>query len=217
VVRSNGGEARVVTIPNALSLGRLLCVPVFLWVLFARDNRAGAAWLLAVLGATDWVDGYIARRFDQVSTVGKILDPTADRVLLVVGIVAILVDGSAPIWLGVAALAREVLVSAGVLALAAMGARRVDVSWAGKCGTFALMMAFPLFLFANAPNNSWEGPLRAVAWGCALVGLAFAYWSAFRYIPLGRAALRDGRGDRRGPTAPDGGSGAGAGRVGSTG
>ena len=215
--RSDKGEARVLTIPNALSLGRLLCVPLFLWVLFGRDNRAGAAWLLAVLGATDWVDGYIARRFDQVSTVGKILDPTADRVLLLVGIVAILVDGSAPIWLGVAVLAREFLVSAGVLALAAMGARRVDVSWAGKAGTFALMMAFPLFLVANAPNNSWEGPLRALAWGCAVVGLAFSYWSAFAYIPLGRAALREGRGDRGPPAAPDEGSGAGAGRVGSAG
>ncbi len=195
--RSAEGEARVLTVPNALSLGRLLCVPVFLWLLFGRDNRAGAAWLLAVLGATDWVDGYIARRFNQVSTVGKILDPTADRVLLVVGIVAILVDGSAPIWLGVAALAREVVVSAGVLALAAMGARRIDVSWAGKTGTFALMMAFPLFLVANAPDNSWEGPLRAAAWGCALVGLAFSYWSAFRYVAPGVAALREGRGARR--------------------
>lgn len=187
------GEARVVTVPNALSLGRLLCVPLFLWLLFGRDNRAGAAWLLAALGATDWVDGYIARRFDQVSTVGKVLDPTADRVLLVVGIVAILVDGSAPIWLGVAALAREVLVSAGVLALAAMGARRIDVSWAGKVGTFALMMAFPIFLVANAPNNSWEGPLRVLAWACAAVGLAFSYWSAFHYIAPGVAALREGR------------------------
>ncbi|HEV3400569.1 MAG TPA: CDP-alcohol phosphatidyltransferase family protein, partial [Acidimicrobiales bacterium] len=201
----------------ALSFGRLLCVPLFLWLLFGRDNRAGAAWLLAALGATDWVDGYIARRFDQVSTVGKVLDPVADRVLLLVGIVAILVDGSAPIWLGVAVLARELLVSAGVLALTAMGARRVDVSLAGKTGTFALMMAFPLFLVANAPNNSWEGPLRAVAWGCAVVGLAFSYWSAFAYIPLGRAALREGRGGRKPPADPEGGSAAGAGRVGSTG
>ena len=197
MVGSGKGEARVLTVPNLLSLGRLLCVPLFLWLLFGRDNRAGAAWLLAVLGATDWVDGWIARRFDQVSTVGKILDPTADRVLLAVGIVAILVDGSAPIWLGVAVLAREVLVSAGVLGLAALGAQRIDVSWAGKTGTFALMMAFPLFLVANAPNNSWEGPLRLAAWGSAVVGLAFSYWSALRYIPLGRAALRDGRARKR--------------------
>jgi cardiolipin synthase (CMP-forming) len=202
VDRSAKGEARVLTIPNALSFGRLLCVPLFLWLLFGRDNRAGAAWLLAVLGVTDWVDGWIARRYDQVSTVGKVLDPTADRVLLVVGIVAILVDGSAPIWLGVAALAREVLVSAAVMALAAMGARRIDVSWAGKTGTFALMMAFPIFLVANAPNNSWEGPLRLVAWGCAAVGLAFSYWSAFHYIPAGRDALREARDRKRARVGP---------------
>lgn len=210
---ARAGEARVLTVPNALSLGRLLCVPLFLWLLFGRDNRVAAALLLAVLGGTDWVDGWIARRFDQVSTVGKVLDPVADRVLLVVGIVAILVDGSAPVWVAVAAIAREVLVSAGVLALAALGGRRVDVQWAGKAGTFALMAAFPLFLAANAPDISWEGPLRVAAWGCALVGLAFSYWSAFAYIPLGRAALREGRGDRRSA----GGPGQGTGRVGSDG
>ena len=71
-------------------------MPLFLWLLFGRDNRLAAAWLLAVLGATDWVDGYIARRFNQVSTLGKVLDPTADRLLLAVGVISILVYGSVP-------------------------------------------------------------------------------------------------------------------------
>lgn len=186
------GDGRVLTIPNALSLGRLACVPLFLWLLFGRDNREGAAWLLAVLGATDWVDGYIARRFDQVSTVGKVLDPAADRVLLAVGIFAILIDGSVPAWVAWLAIAREVAVGVGVLVLAAIGARRVDVQWLGKCGAFAMMIAFPLFLVSHA-GVSWRVPARDVAWVMVSFGLVLGYWSAFRYIPLGRAALREGR------------------------
>ena len=106
------GEDRILTIPNLLSLIRLACVPLFLWLLFGRDNRYGAAWLLAGLGATDWVDGYIARRFNQVSTLGKILDPAADRILLGVGVVAILIDGSVPAVARVSpTIVREILVS----------------------------------------------------------------------------------------------------------
>ena len=102
-------EDRLVTVPNVISLARLACVPVFLWLLFGRDDRAAAALLLAALGATDWVDGYIARHFNQVSTVGKVLDPTADRVLLAVAVVALLVDGSVPPVVAWLVLVREVL------------------------------------------------------------------------------------------------------------
>src|SRR5690606_16206416 len=83
-------DRRIVTIPNAISAARLLCVPLFLWLLWGAEERVGAAWLLAVLGASDWVDGYIARRFDQGSELGKVLDPTADRALLLAGAVALL-------------------------------------------------------------------------------------------------------------------------------
>ena len=114
------GEDRILTIPNAISVVRLLCVPVFLWLLFDQENRVAAAGLLATLGATDWIDGYIARHYHQVSNLGKILDPVADRVLLIVGVVAILVDGSAPIGVGVLSLLREGLVAVAVIVLAAL-------------------------------------------------------------------------------------------------
>ncbi len=190
------GEDRILTIPNVLSLLRLCCVPLFLWLLFGRDNEIAAAVLLAVLGGTDWVDGFIARRYDQVSTVGKVLDPTADRILLAVGIFSILVVGAVPAWVAWLAIFREVAVGVGVVALAALGARRIDVQWAGKTGTFLLMVAFPLFLVSHAEDVSWADAARAVAWPCAVVGLAFAYYSAIRYIPLGREALRQGRGNK---------------------
>ena len=202
---AGAGEDRIFTVPNALSLGRLACVPLFLWLLFGREDRLAAAVLLAFLGATDWVDGYVARRFDQVSAVGKVLDPAADRVLLAVAIFSILIDGSVPGWVAWLAIARELAVALGVLVLAGLGARRIDVSWAGKCGTFLLMVAFPLFLVSHAQGLSWADPARVVAWPCAMVGLGFAYWSALRYVPRGRQALADrpahgrrrGRGPRR--------------------
>ncbi|MDQ6797833.1 MAG: CDP-alcohol phosphatidyltransferase family protein [Actinomycetota bacterium] len=186
---------RVLTVPNALSLVRLACVPLFLWLLFGRNNPDGAAWLLAVLGATDWVDGYIARRFNQVSTVGKILDPAADRILLIVGIFAILDYGAVPAWLAWVVIAREVIVGAGVLVLAGLGARRVDVQWIGKCGAFALMVAFPLFLVSDS-GVFWADQARFVAWPVALLGLVFTYWSAVMYVPLGRAALAQARAEK---------------------
>ncbi|MBV8985439.1 MAG: CDP-alcohol phosphatidyltransferase family protein, partial [Acidimicrobiia bacterium] len=93
---TEAGEDRVLTIPNVITVVRLLCVPVFLWLLFDQHKRAEAAILLGALGATDFADGYIARHFHQVSTLGKVLDPLADRILLLVGAGAILVDGSVP-------------------------------------------------------------------------------------------------------------------------
>jgi cardiolipin synthase len=156
---SHRTQDRIVTVPNALSLVRLACVPWFLWLLFGNDDRYGAAVLLAALGCTDWVDGYIARRFDQVSTVGKVLDPTADRIMLIAGVGGIVVDGSAPVWVAAAVLVREALVSLAVLGLAALGARRIDVQWAGKAGTFACMVAFPLFLVSHS-TAGWADTAR---------------------------------------------------------
>lgn len=192
VVTDDEALDRVWTVPNVISFVRLLMIPVFLWLLFGRDNRAAAASLLAALGATDWVDGYIARHFDQTSTLGKILDPTADRLLLLVGIGAILVDGSVPVIVAVLALAREALVAATALTLAAMGARRIDVTWTGKAGTFALMVAIPLFL-ASESTLGWRDTGEALAWVFAVPGLGLSYVAAAQYIPLARQALREGR------------------------
>jgi cardiolipin synthase (CMP-forming) len=183
---------RILTIPNGLSFIRLLCIPLFLWLLFVDDNRAGAAGLLAGLGATDWVDGYIARHFDQTSTLGKILDPTADRLLLIVGVFAILIDGSVPPGVAILTLAREGLVAIMALVLAALGARRIDVTWAGKAGTFGLLFAFPLFL-ASESTVGWRDTAEVLAWLCAIPGLFFSYVSAAQYVPIARKALREGR------------------------
>ncbi|MGI8793426.1 MAG: CDP-alcohol phosphatidyltransferase family protein [Acidimicrobiales bacterium] len=186
------GEDRILTVPNLISLIRLACIPLFLYLLFGRDNRYGAAWLLGGLGATDWVDGYIARRFKQVSNLGKVLDPTADRLLVGVGVIAILIDGSVPVWIAWATIVREVLVSLAVLGLAALGAKRIDVQWVGKAGTFALMTAFPLFLCGNS-TAFWADQAQVAAWVFAIPGLALAWYAAAAYVPIAIEALRAGR------------------------
>jgi len=183
----------VFTVPNLISVVRLLCIPVFCWLLF-EDSRVAAFALLGVLGATDWVDGWVARRFDQGSEVGKILDPTADRLLLLVAAIALIIDGAVPAAVGTAVLAREAIVGGATLALAVAGAARIDVQWVGKAGTFALMFALPGFLLVDVTER---GTLRDIfevlTWGATAGGLLLSYYAAARYVPLARDALRAGR------------------------
>jgi cardiolipin synthase len=190
------GDDRILTVPNAITLVRLLCIPVFLWLLFGAHRQTAAAVLLAVLGATDWVDGYVARRFHQVSTVGKVLDPAADRLLVGTAVIAIMIHGAVPIWFGTATIVREVAVAAMVLVLAALGAERIDVLWVGKAGTFGLMFAYPAFLLGDG-TASWQTPVRVIAWVAGIGGLSLAYLAAFSYVAPARRALAAGRAGRR--------------------
>ncbi len=181
------------TIPNLISIGRIAGSPVFAYVLLIGENRHVAAWLLGFLGATDWLDGWLARRFGTVSDLGKVLDPVADRVLIVIASLAVLIDGAFPLWLGIVVLVREALVSIGVLVLAALGAKRIDVLWVGKAGTFALMFSVPMFLIAEA-DISWSDIARPIAWISAAAALALGWWAAGGYVPLAINALRERRG-----------------------
>lgn len=192
------GDDRIVTVPNVLSVGRLLCVPVFLWLLFGREDRYAAGLLLAALGITDCADGWIARHFHQESRLGKVLDPTADRLLLGVGVVALLLDGSMPRWVGALAAVREAAVGLAVVALAALGAREIiDVKLAGKAGTLLLMVAFPLFLASNPDGGApWHEVARPLAWVTAIPGLLLSWYAAATYVPAAREALERSRAAR---------------------
>ncbi len=192
------GLDRILTAPNVITLLRLLCIPVFLWFLFGQHWQTASAVLLAVLGATDWVDGYVARRYDQVSTFGKVLDPTADRLLVGTAVISVLVYGAVPLWFGIATIAREALVSAMVVLLASLGAARIDVLWVGKAGTFGLMFAYPAFLLGYG-DAGWQEPIKVIAWVTGIVGLTLAWIAAGSYVGPARKALRDGRAARRSP------------------
>ena len=199
---SSSGEDRVLTIPNLFTAVRLACVPLFVYLLVVHHPhlRYQAAGLLAALGCTDWVDGYLARHLHQVSALGKILDPVADRLMLLAAVVAVLVDHprDVPLWLAGVALAREALVAVATVALAALGARRIDVTWFGKAGTFGLMVALPLFITSHS-TAGWHRLAGQLAWVAALPGLAFGLYSLALYVPLARAALAEGRSGRHTP------------------
>lgn len=181
------------TVPNVVTLARLLCLPLFVWLLFGLPSRQAAAWLLGALGATDWVDGYLARRLGQTSEFGKKFDPTVDRLLFIVGIVGIIVNDAIPLWFAVLVLAREVLVGGTVaVATVAFGMERFDVTWWGKTATFLLMFAVPGFLMGHSSVPGSDG-FTVAAWCFGIPGLVLSYYTAVVYVPTIRAAVRAGR------------------------
>ncbi|MEY3575106.1 MAG: CDP-diacylglycerol--glycerol-3-phosphate 3-phosphatidyltransferase [Actinomycetota bacterium] len=193
----------VATWPNLVTLLRLLCLPLFLWLLFTRDDRAAAAYLLGVLGATDWIDGWLARRLQQRSEFGAVFDPAVDRLLFIVGVGAIIVDGSVPGWLGWGVVAREVFVGVMMLVGTALGMQRFPVSQWGKNYTFALMFAFPLLLL-GASDAGWALGARNAGWAIAMPGAVLCYTTAIAYLPRVWRGVRAARsGEARGRSARD--------------
>lgn len=189
---TSDGLDRIWTIPNLLSVARLGLLVLFLYLLFGTDQRIAATAVLFVTGATDFLDGFVARRLNQVTTLGKVLDPTADRIVLVVGVISIAVYGAVPVWLAVVVLGRELVVSIAVIVLAALGARRIDVLWVGKAGTFGLMACFPFFLLSDS-SAQWARILRVLTWIGVVPALVFSFAAAFAYVPLAKRALAERR------------------------
>ena len=182
----------MLSVPNFITLARLCVLPLFLYLLFAKDQRAGAALLLGVLSMTDWVDGWFARKFNQVSPFGAVFDPTVDRVLFVVSSISVLIDGAVPRWFCIAILVRELVVGAMMVGATLMGMERFPVSNNGKWYTFLLMMAVPFLLLAESSHITADFGL-VVGWLCAVPGLALSYYTAVMYVPLVRTNLRKGR------------------------
>jgi len=179
---------RLLTIPNVISFIRLCCIPYFAYLVFGQDREAAAAVLLAVLGATDWIDGYVARRFNQVSTVGKFVDPATDRLLLVVAAITLIARGAMPLWFGLLAGLREALTIIGGIVLATRGVRGLEVEYVGKAGAFFLMFSFPFFLIADS-GVSWHVAAEVAAWVCGVPGIILNYVSGWHYFKRSRVVL----------------------------
>jgi cardiolipin synthase (CMP-forming) len=192
-----GGLDRIWTLPNAITLGRVFLVGGFVAALFAAHDRIFAFILLGAAGVTDFLDGYVARHTGQVTTVGKVIDPSADRVVLATAVIASTVYGAIPIWLCAVVIARDAAVSAMVLVLAALGAARIDVNWYGKAGTFGLMCAFPLMVLGDG-QSLFDSTMRVLAWVCAVPALGFLLVATVLYIPAAKGALATGRIDAQG-------------------
>jgi cardiolipin synthase len=172
---------RIVTIPNAISLVRLLGVPVFVWLILVPQADILAFALLTLAGVSDWVDGYLARRLNQQSTVGALLDPLADRLYIIATICALAIRGIIPWWLVGIIIARDLLLILLLPALRRVGRVALPVTYVGKAGTFALLWGFPLLLLSGV-----EGPagqvLGAAGWAFALWGTALYWWAGVRYL-----------------------------------
>lgn len=173
-----GHEYRVrdtwLTLPNLITLARFALVPVFVW-LTVSGRPLAAFVVLAVLSSTDWVDGYVARRFDMISTVGRWLDPLADRLSLLVVAVTFVATGIAPVWFALAILIPDLVLTAVCLRLFG-GSPELQVTVLGKVRTALLLAGTPLLLLARAPGVDeavWGTvALALVAAGCALHVLA---------------------------------------------
>jgi cardiolipin synthase len=171
---STGAEmsSRVLTVPNMISLVRLALVPVFA-VLIVVGEDGWALLVLAVSGASDWLDGVLARRLNQVTRLGQILDPFADRLFIFVTLIGLAWREVVPLWLVLAIVARDVLLALTVPVLARLGYGTLEVTLVGKVATFALLYAFPLLLLAAVPG--WLGAVAHV------VGWAFTWWGVGLY------------------------------------
>jgi CDP-diacylglycerol--glycerol-3-phosphate 3-phosphatidyltransferase len=188
-----GGEARAAsrriwTWPNALSLARLAILP-FVYLDLANGRFLRAFVLLAVFASTDWFDGYLARQLDQVTELGKLLDPISDRVLFVVVGVGFVVAGLLPLWVVLALVVRDVLVGAAGALLLARGGRPPDVTRLGKTATFGLMFALPILLLAAVVGDGAEDPqpvLFVLSWILLGVNLVLYWVAAFDYARIVR-------------------------------
>ncbi|MGH3441750.1 MAG: CDP-alcohol phosphatidyltransferase family protein [Nitriliruptorales bacterium] len=181
---------RIVTVPNAISVVRILGLPfAYLDIVGGREGRALV--ILVVIASSDWLDGYVARRFGQVSRVGQLLDPIVDRLLVAAVGIAMIVSGLLPVWAVALVLARDAVALVGGAVLLRRGAQPPAVTDLGKAATFGLMWALPLFLLAAAVDSA---QLRGGAWTIYLGSALLYYLALGQYAAVALSLLRHGDG-----------------------
>lgn len=171
---------RFLTVPNVLSLVRLFGVPLFVWLVLGPHADVWAVVVLALAGLTDWFDGRIARRWHQVSRVGQMLDPIADRLYIFAIIVALMVRDVIPVWLVVIVVARDVMLACHVPALRTRGFTSLPVHFVGKAATFCLLYSFPLVLLGHL-GGGWV-VARILGWAFAVWGTGLYWWAGLLYV-----------------------------------
>ncbi len=200
--------------PNALSVVRLAGVPVFLWLLLGPHYDIAAIGVLAVGGVTDWLDGFLARRWHQRSRIGQWLDPVADRLYIVAIVLGLALRGFIPWWLVALLLARDVMLVAVIPVLRSRGATSLPVHFIGKAATFCLLYAFPLILLGSLPGDVGS-VAKILGWAFAIWGTGLYWWAGLLYVGQAISLVRssspvrgtieaaDGRGNSGESGGPD--------------
>jgi cardiolipin synthase len=185
---SDRASSAVVTLPNLLSFLRILLIPLFVFLIVHHPTTTTGVLVFAAVSATDWVDGWVARRTGQVSELGKVLDPTADRLAIAAGLIALVVRGAFPLWAALLILVRDAVV--GLAGVAALAGRRVrlEVRFIGKAATFMLMLAVPGISWGTLDLPLAQAAL-VVGWVCFAVGIVEYYVAAGVYASDIRRAL----------------------------
>jgi cardiolipin synthase len=185
------GTDRLWTIPNALSILRLLGVPLFLWLLLGPHADAWALVVLMVSGFTDWLDGVLARKLNQMSAFGTLLDPLADRLYILATLVGLVLRHVIPLWLALIIVGRDVVLAVCLPLLRRAGYAPPSVHYLGKAATFCLLYAFPLLLLGTY-HGTLADIARPTAW-------AFTIWGTALYLLSGAVYLRQVAGLLRNP------------------
>jgi cardiolipin synthase len=186
-----GGSAedRILTVPNALSVLRLLGVPLFLWLLLGPHQDGWALGVLAASGFTDWADGVLARKLNQTSRIGAMLDPLADRLYILATLVGLVLRHVIPLWLALVIVGRDVVL-AGVLAvLRRHGYAPPAVHYLGKAATFCLLYAFPLLLIGRY-HGTVPDIARPTAWAFTIWGTSLYMYAGLVYLNQARQLVR---------------------------
>lgn len=181
---------RVFTLPNVLSMARLAGVPLFLWLILGPQADAWAVVLLVVAGATDWLDGYLARRLNQISRLGQLLDPIADRLYIVATLIGLLLRDIIPWWLVAILIGRDVVMAVVLWSLKRVGVVGLPVHFIGKAATFNLLYAFPMLLLGDGTGTVAEF-FRIFGWAFAIWGTALYWWAGVLYVEQARRILQE--------------------------
>lgn len=172
---------KVLTWPNVLSGLRLLLVPIFLWLILIDQNLL-AFGVLAFSSFTDWLDGYLARKLNQMTRLGQLLDPAADRLFILASLLGLAITDKVPWWLVVVVVGRDFMLFFTLPFLAQVGYGPLPVNYSGKAGTFALLYAFPLMLLPNVLPSDWAVVIYPLAWGFAFWGIWLYWWAGGVYL-----------------------------------
>ncbi|WP_150243202.1 CDP-alcohol phosphatidyltransferase family protein [Nocardiopsis quinghaiensis] len=187
---------RVWTVPNLLSMLRLLGVPLFLWLILVLHADWWALFVLAAAGLSDWLDGKIARAWNQTSRLGTVLDPLADRLYIFAALLGLVVRGIVPWWLMAILVLRDALILGALPILRHFGYGPLPVNFAGKVATLCLLYSFPLLFIAGYASIVTD-VARIIGWAFALWGTALYWWAGLLYAVQGLGLIAQTRRDER--------------------